>query len=149
MNKLSLKLQIWLGFGAMLILTAIVAFTSIISLNNVNSEASYIVTDAQPTMVDALSIKAEINETARIINAFIITQTSSDRNAMSISLKKLIAHIESFIQRPNIINNDKNLELAKKVHMSITKFKELLIQIEHLVDYPTDNFPALSFPLQN
>lgn len=143
MNKLSLKLQIWLGFGAMLILTAIVAFTSIISLNNVNSEASYIVTDAQPTMVDALSIKAEINETARIINAFIITQTSSDRNAMSISLKKLIAHIESFIQRPNIINNDKNLELAKKVHMSITKFKELLIQIEHLVDYPTDNFPAL------
>ena len=99
MHKLSLKLQIWLGFGLMLILTAMVAFISIVNLTGVGSQARTIVSEAQPTMIDALSIKAEMNESARIINAFIITQQDTDRNAIASTMKNLNSHIDMVIKR--------------------------------------------------
>lgn len=143
MNKLSLKLQIWLGFGMMLLLIAIVAGTSILSFSKVNTEASYIVSEAQPTMIDALNIKAEVIASARFINALIINQQDSDREAMSDSLNKLNTLVEEFINRPNIINNTIALETAKSIQLSIGDYQTVLSQVEQLIGNPTRNYPAL------
>jgi len=143
MHKLSLKLQIWLGFGLMLTLTAIVAFISILNLNGVGSQANTIVSEAQPTMLDALSIQADMNESARIINAFIITQNNSDRNEMKQAIKNLTSEIELFMQRENIINNKEIFTSVKNIQNSIKQYQTLTNKIEHLVDNPSENYPAL------
>lgn len=82
MHKLSLKLQVWLGFGLMLALTCVIAGTSIIFLSKVNLQAEDIVNKAQPTMINALNIRADLNESARILNAYIISQQQADKKSM-------------------------------------------------------------------
>ena len=143
MNKLSLKAQIWSGFGIMLILISIVASTSIFSLGSVDTEARHIVNEAQPAMIDALNIKAAVLESARIINALIINQQESDKIAMLNSLKILNELIESFFQRPNILNNEIALENANSIQLLIADYEKLLSQVERLIGDPAKNYPAL------
>lgn len=143
MHKLSLKFKIWLGSGIMLMLTAAVTFTAIVNLKSVNQKAIYIVFEAQPTMVDALNIRAEMNESARIINSFIISQADSDRSAMLSTLDKLNNNVGEFIKRPNITGNNSLLSSAKSIQTSIQDYQKLLSRVEFLVDNPTENYPAL------
>ena len=147
MHKLSLKFRIWLGSGIMLVLTAMVTFTAIVNLKSVNQKAVYIVSEAQPTMIDALNIRAEMNESARIINSFIISQADSDRSAMLSTLNKLNSLVNEFIKRPNVTGNNSLLNSAKSIQASIQDYQKLLSRVEFLVDNPVENYPALELSI--
>ena len=143
MNKLSLRHQVWAGFAVMLILIAISSGTSISNLNSLNDQAKQIIDEAQPTIVDALNIRAGLNSTAKNINAYIVSQQASDKAEISSSIDQLNVYFDQFTQRPNIINDEELLTLTNEIHASFGKFKSLSNQIEHLVEKPVDNFPAL------
>jgi len=147
MNKLTLKLKVWLGFGLMLTLTAIVAFTSIIFLTQVNQDASYIASEAQPTMIDALTITTGLNDTARIINAYMITHKQSDRDALTTSLKKLNNQLDKFSQLSNVQQHDELALQVQNIQSLVTNFNHYITKIEKLVDNPTDNYPALALSI--
>jgi len=89
MNNLSLRHQVWAGFAIMLILISITSATSIFNLNNLNDQAKKIIDEAQPTMVDALNIRAGLNNTAKNINAYIVSQQSSDKDEIENSIEQL------------------------------------------------------------
>jgi len=144
MQKLTLKLQVWLGFGLMLILTAIVAFTSIFFLNSVNKDASHIASKAQPVMVDALIITADLKDTSRIINAFMVTKKNSDREKLASSLENLNNHLQRLSQYQHVLENDNLSSKLTAVQSLISDFNEYIIEIEHLIDNPEDNYPALA-----
>lgn len=143
MQKLSLKLQIWLGFGAMLALTAIIAFISIINLYSVNNQAKYIVSEAQPLMVSALNIKNSMYESARNMSDYIITQKADDKQALTSSLENLNAGLNGFTQMNAIGGNEELIQSVANIEASIGTYQELLIQAEYLIDNPTTNYPAL------
>ncbi len=144
MQKLTLKLQIWIGFILVLTLTTLVAFTSIYFLVQVNRDANYIASEAQPTMIDALVITNDLNITARIINAYIVTHEASDRNALADSLKQLNTHLSNYAQLNNV-NQHKNLiEKVNVIKNLVKKFNEHIKKIEYLIHNPIDNYPALA-----
>jgi len=143
MNKLSLRHQVWAGFGIMLILIAISSGTSISNLNSLNDQAKQIIDEAQPTMVDALNIRTGLNSTAKNINAYIVSQQAADKAEISSSIDQLNEYFDLFTQRPNIVNDAELLELTNEIHNSFGNFKSLSNQIEYLVENPIENFPAL------
>jgi len=144
MQKLTLKLQVWLGFSLMLILTATVAFTSIFFLNKVNTNASHIATKAQPIMVDALIITADLNDTGRLINAFMVTKKNSDRENLDKSIKTLNNHLQRLIKQAQTLENTDLSTKLTEVKSLISDFKEYIIEIEYLIDNSQDNYPALA-----
>jgi len=131
----------------MLTLTGIVAFTSIIFLTQVNRDASYIASEAQPTMIDALTITAGLNNTARIINAYMITHKKSDRNALTASLKKLNSHLSMFSQLNNVQQHEGLTLQVKTIQNLVNDFNQYITKIEKLVDNPADNYPALALSI--
>ena len=143
MNKLSLRHQVWAGFAIMLILISITSATSIFNLNNLNDQAKKIIDEAQPTMVDALNIRAGLNNTAKNINAYIVSQQSSDKDEIENSIEQLNEYFNRFIQRPNIINDTELLQITNEISASFDQFKILATQVEYLVENPVENFPAL------
>ncbi len=144
MHKLTLKLQIWIGFLLVLILTAIVAFTSIYFLVQVNRDASYIASEAQPTMIDALVITNDLNITARIINAYMITHKKSDREALANSLNKLNKHLQNYTQLSNVIQHKKLFDEVNNIQNQVKQFNVHIKKIEYLIHNPVDNYPALA-----
>ena len=144
MQKLTLKLQVWLGFSLMLFLTAIVAFSSIFFLSSVNKNANHIATKAQPVMVDALIITSNLNDTARNINAYIITQQNSDRERLAKSIDILGDHLKRFSEHEYILEHDNLSANVAEVQSLIDDFNEYIIEIENLIDNPADNYPALA-----
>ncbi|RDH82850.1 MAG: hypothetical protein DIZ80_11300 [endosymbiont of Galathealinum brachiosum] len=144
MRKLTLKLQVWLGFGLMLALTAIIAFTSIFFLVQVNKGTDYIASKAQPTMVEALKITASLNNTARIINAYMITHKSNDRKDLASSLETLEKHLDTFSHLGNVSENNSLTSSINEIHTLVGDFNEYIIEIEYLIENPVDNYPALA-----
>jgi len=143
MNKLSLRHQVWAGFAIMLVFIGIISATSIVNLNALNDQATQIIDEAQPTMVDALNIRTGLSNTAKNINAYIVSQQASDKAEITKSINELNEHFEQFIQRPNIVRNTELQQVTDQIHASFGEFKKLSNQIEHLVENPVDNFPAL------
>lgn len=143
MNKLSLRHQVWAGFAIMLILIAITSASSIFNLNSLNDQARQIINEAQPTMVDALNIRTGLNNTAKNINAYIVSQQASDKAEISSSIDQLNDYFNQFIQRPNIINDTELLQITNEIHTAFGEFKSLSNQVEYLVEHPVENFPAL------
>jgi len=143
MQKLSLKLQVWLGFGVMLILTSVIAFTSLFSLQSVNSQANGIVSEAQPTMLDALNIRSVMSDATRNITTYIITQDALDREATNNNLESLNNLLDAFIQRPNIAENQDLQQVISEIQTSIYDYQEQLKLLQELVTDPSKNFPAL------
>jgi len=127
----------------MLILISITSATSIFNLNNLNDQAKKIIDEAQPTMVDALNIRAGLNNTAKNINAYIVSQQSSDKEEIANSIEQLNDYFNRFIQRPNIINDTELLQITNEISASFDQFKVLATQVEYLVENPVENFPAL------
>ncbi len=127
----------------MLILISITSATSIFNLNNLNDQAKKIIDEAQPTMVDALNIRAGLNNTAKNINAYIVSQQSSDKEEIDNSIEQLNDYFNRFIQRPNIINDTELLQITNEISASFDQFKVLATQVEYLVENPVENFPAL------
>lgn len=144
MQKLTLKLQVWLGFSLMLLLTATVAFTSIFFLNKVNTNASHIATKAQPIMVDALIITADLNDTGRLINAFMVTKENSDRENLAKSVKTLNNHLQRLSKQAQALENNNLSAKLTEVQSLISDFNEYIIEIEYLIDNSQDNYPALA-----
>jgi len=143
MNKLSLRHQVWAGFAIMLILIAISSATSIFNLNNLNDQAKHIIDEAQPTMVEALNIRTGLSNTAKNINAYIVSQQASDKAEISSSINQLNDYFKQFVQRPNIVNDAELLQITNEINASFAEFKTLSNQIEYLVENPVENFPAI------
>jgi len=143
MNKLSLRHQVWAGFAIMLILIAISSATSIFNLNNLNDQAKHIIDEAQPTMVEALNIRTELSNTAKNINAYIVSHQASDKAEISSSINQLNDYFKQFVQRPNIVNDTELLQITNEINASFGEFKTLTNQIEYLVENPVENFPAI------
>jgi len=144
MQKLTLKLQVWLGFSLMLFLTAIVAFSSIFFLNSVNQNVNHIATKAQPVMVDALIITSDLNDAARTLNAFMVTQKNNDRENLAKSIELLEEHLKRFSEHEYILEHANLSAIVAEVQTLTSDFNEYIIEIENLIDNPGDNYPALA-----
>ena len=144
MHKLTLKLQVWIGFGLMLALTAIIAFTSIFYLVQVNKGTDYIASQTQPTMVEALKITSSLNNTARIINAYMITHNTNYKAELTSSSASLKSHLDTLSNLGNISANNSLITSMDEIHTLIADFNKYILKIEELIENPADNYPALA-----
>ena len=136
LNKLSIKHQVWAGFISMLMLIIIVAGIALFRLTEVQHQADYIASDAQPAMLSALALQEDIQTTTSLMGLYIINKTPEYQKAFEASGIEVKKSVQSFQQLP-LVQADENLrQQSRQLEDLIDEF----LQHQEKIDFYNKNF---------
>lgn len=143
LKTLSLRYQLWAGFGIILVLMVLVAFTGLYRLFQVEDQANYVVSETQPAMISALKLESIINKTQSDLGLYIINKSPEFARYLESSTEQLSQELAEFQTIVSNSNNETLTTHAAELESSIKEYIAIQSRIQKLAMNNLENFPAL------
>ncbi len=149
-NNISIRNKIWAGFGIMLIILAIVALTSALSLTKTESSVDNVVNRIQPTVLASNELTSTLNETSGALGYYMLTKDQSFWNTYEKGIEKVGAAVKElvFLVEKENKEDKETQELVSDIKSDLTVFISYKKQMRILSEDALKNEPGLLFSAQ-
>lgn len=141
-KTLSLKHQVWLGLIGMLLLTALVASTSLFRLHQVKNQADHVALQSQPTILAALRLQDAINTSVSEMGLYIINKDLHSAETYKSSVQKINTELEAFEQLP-LVQENGLIDKAEELKLLVNQYMQFPQRLEQLANNRLHNFPGI------
>ncbi len=145
MSHLSLKRTIWIGFGLILSILAIIATVSLSSHNMVRQTIGDVIEEAQPAQVLALGLDKLLNQSTNALLLYVISHNPTQKQELEVMLMHSEGHARALKQIAINGGFDESLHIIEDIEGDIQEYKEAIEEIIEYTENNLANYPARAF----
>lgn len=145
---MTIKQKIKYSFGTLLTFIVIIILINIISLLIIRSNVNQIIVEQQPTIFDALELKAEITNASSSLGFYMLSQEEIHKTNHLESTKQIQSLIGNLKQQKSIQDHKVTRGILSNIEANFIKFKDYQSTMFELATNPLKNSPALEFSIQ-
>lgn len=143
--SLPIRTKIWLGFGLMLAMLAVISGMTLINLRDIDSQVTEVVKERQPAALLSQHLATELQKSASALGFYLLSGEALHKKTYEESIHQtelILAELQSL---PVIRSQSESLKLVAGITADIARFRALEAQLYQLAAAYTNNFPALQY----
>ena len=144
--KISYKLAV--GFGLLLLILSVVAFTALRSLSKAQYSVQTLVSDSLPTVTASMALSEALEKTNAALGYYLLSQDDKYKTEFEAGLSTVQQTLSAIKAMPVVASDPQTTQLVADIEADIqsyTKHKEHMI---HLATTQSDNFPGIAYAAQ-
>lgn len=149
LNSLSIRNKLWLGFGLLLAILAVVATTVFLSLSQVRGTIGGVVHRIQPVMLDAQSMATELNLANKELGFYLLAKEPQYKQAYLKGLQRIEQLLSRLQASPLSSDNEQVAQRLQSLSLKLETFSNYRDQMLLLAEDNIANQPAFAFAAEN
>ena len=125
LNRLTIRMKLWIGFGLVLAILSISSALTLISLGKVGNQVNEVVERRQPTLTAAKDLAIGLNQAAASLGFYLLTKETLHRDEYA----RRIAQAKAIVQRlkglPAVRNDDAAGRQVDKLNSDLQRFESI------------------------
>ena len=130
--RIKIKYKLWIGFGSMTLLLAIVSATALTSLTSAEKKLSQVVKVSQPTVLTSMELADRLDRTNSALGFYLLSGSEADKNEYEKSVAELTGIVGKLMALPGVQNNEPVNARAQNISANIAKYltyKERMLEL--------------------
>lgn len=143
-SGITIRLKIWLGFGFILLLLQGLAAIAILNGVQLKNGISHIVDEAQPTVINSMELRFQIEEAAEELALYLLTKESHNKEEFLEATQTSLALLSKLQAQPQIQADETSRRLLTDIGQDMQRFKSYQPQMLELAEKDSKNQPGLA-----
>lgn len=144
-TSLSIRTKIWLGFGLLLMMLALLSGMTLLNLRGISSQVTEVVQNRQPAALLSQHLATELQKSASAMGFFLLSGEEIHKKTYSESVHQVELILAELQAQPAVRNQAESVKLVAGITADIARFRALEPRLYHLAAAYTNNFPALQY----
>ncbi len=149
LSRLKISHKLWIGFGIVLIILAVVAVTALRSLSKAENSVEVVVHDSLPTVVKSLELADALEKTSAALGFFLLSHDEIHKSDYETGLLAVEQAVEELGAMPGVQADAKDRELVTGLKGDLVKYQEYQGRMLELAENTGKNFPGSAFAAQH
>jgi methyl-accepting chemotaxis protein len=144
-SRFSIKHKLWVGFGILLTLLALVAGNTLFSLSDAKKKVSIVTEDVQPPLIASMELQINLKNAATSMGLYLLTKEETHKEDYKAHLGRVEQYIEDLKNTPLVQSIESINAQVLHIETDIRSFKEYLPTMVRLAENQTENFLAVGY----
>jgi methyl-accepting chemotaxis protein len=148
LNRLTIRMKLWIGFGLILAILSISSAVTLISLGKVGDHVSEVVRQQQPALTTTKDLATSLQQAAASLGFYLLTKETLHRDEYGRRIKQTKAIIQTLKSMPAVLNDETSSQLVDKLNSGLRRFEASGETLLGKASSYENNFPGIAYANQ-
>ncbi|MEJ2454202.1 MAG: methyl-accepting chemotaxis protein [Candidatus Thiodiazotropha sp.] len=145
LNRLTIRMKLWVGFGLILAILSLSSAVTLISLDGVGSDVNGVVKDRQPTLILAKDLASSLEQAAGSLGFYLLTKETQHRDAYTRQLDLAKVALTQLQQMPAVMRDSRSIQLMEGLQQKLQAFETTGQTLLSKASSYESNFPGIAY----